>query len=158
MTSNLQREIKQTKPFQSSGHAAAVALLRTADVVRRHVGEVVAPHGVTLSQYNVLRILRGAEPGGLSINDVAERLIERHPGITRMLDRLERHGWVRRERQADDRRMILCHLTASGRKLVNHLDDPVQKADDEVVAGLSDGDALELLRLLDNVREHLSQI
>ena len=156
MPSRLQQDIKQKRPFHSAGHETAISLLRTADLVRRHVGETLAPYDVTAAQYNVLRILRGAEPGGLCVNDIADRLIERNPGITRMIDRLVNHGWVRRERQEEDRRSVHCHLTPGGRRLVNRLDAPVAASDDDVVACLSNADTKRLLQLLERVREHLS--
>src|SRR5258706_12493191 len=82
-------ELKQTKPFPSKRQEAAVALLRTADVIRRLFGAVVEPKGITVQQYNVLRILRGAGEPGLPTLDIAERMIETTPGITRLIDRLE---------------------------------------------------------------------
>lgn len=155
MPTRLQDEIKQTRPFRSPGQEATLGLLRTADRVRRRLGTVVARHGITLSQYNVLRILRGAGPDGLCTSEVAGRLIEQTPGVTRMMDRLEARGWVERERQKGDRRMVRCRLTASGRGLVDQLDEPVNSADAAIVAGLSLAETGELIRLLDRVREPL---
>ena len=104
--SQLQREIRQGKPFRSRGQEVVVALLRTADLVRRAVSQAVETHDITLQQYNVLRILRGAGDKGLPTLEIADRMIEHAPGVTRLLDRLEAKGLVRRERCREDRRQI----------------------------------------------------
>src|SRR5919206_2934518 len=86
--SSILQELKQTRPFATKAQEATVALLRTADVVRRRLARVVEREGITLQQYNVLRILRGAGGEPMSALDVAERLIEEAPGVSRLLDRL----------------------------------------------------------------------
>lgn len=150
--SQLQREIRQGKPFRSRGQEVVVALLRTADLVRRAVSQAVETHDITLQQYNVLRILRGAGEKGLPTLEIADRMIEHAPGVTRLLDRLEAKGLVRRERCREDRRQVLCWLTPTGLELVERLDEPVDKADVEAVAQLTPEDQEKLLRLLDAVR------
>jgi len=150
--SQLQREIRQGKPFRSRGQEVVVALLRTADLVRRAVSQAVETHDITLQQYNVLRILRGAGQQGLPTLEIADRMIEHAPGVTRLLDRLEAKGLVRRERCREDRRQVLCWLTPPGLELVERLDEPVDKADVEAVAQLTPEDQEKLLRLLDSVR------
>jgi DNA-binding MarR family transcriptional regulator len=150
--SQLQREIRQGKPFRSRGQEVVVALLRTADLVRRAVSQAVETHDITLQQYNVLRILRGAGDKGLPTLEIAERMIEHAPGVTRLLDRLEAKGLVRRERCREDRRQVLCWLTPTGLELVTNLDEPVDRADVEAVAQLTPEDQEKLLRLLDAVR------
>src|SRR5215216_4972343 len=97
-TSPLQREIRQGKPFRSRGQEVVVALIRTSDLVRRAVGRVLEPYDITLQQYNVMRILRGAGERGLPTLEIAERMVEHAPGVTRLLDRLEAKGLVRRQR------------------------------------------------------------
>src|SRR5580765_1426361 len=101
-------EIPQTRPFASRAQEMTIALLRTADVIGRRLGQVVEPDGVTLQQYNVLRILRGARGEPLSALQIAERLIEQTPGVSRLLDRLVAKHLVRRDRAVADRRMIEC--------------------------------------------------
>jgi DNA-binding MarR family transcriptional regulator len=150
--SPLQREIRQGKPFRSRGQEVVVALLRTADLVRRAVGRAVETHDITLQQYNVLRILRGAGDQGLPTLEIAGRMIEQAPGVTRLLDRLEAKGLVRRERCRQDRRQVLCWLTPTGSELVERLDEPVDKADVEAVAMLSPEEQDRLLRMLDSIR------
>ena len=150
--SQLQREIRQGKPFRSRGQEVVVALLRTADLIRRTVGRVLEPHDITPQQYNVLRILRGAGEQGLPTLEIAERMIEQAPGVTRLLDRLEVKGLVRRQRCAQDRRQVLCWLTPGGLELVERLDEPVDSADAEAVAMLTPEEQEKLLRMLDAVR------
>jgi DNA-binding MarR family transcriptional regulator len=150
--SPLQREIRQAKPFRSRSQQVVVALLRTADLVRRGLGQVLEPYDITPQQYNVLRILRGAGERGLPTLEIGERMIEQAPGITRLLDRLEAKTLVRRERCPHDRRQVLCWLTSEGRELVQRLDGPIDAADAEAVAMLSPKDQDRLLRLLDAVR------
>src|SRR5204863_9342501 len=108
--SALQREIRQRKPFRSPTQEAVVGLLRSTDRVRRARAGVVEPRGITLQQYNVLRILRGARPRGLPTLEIAARMVEHAPGITRLLDRLEAKTLVRRQRPAGDRRQVVCRI------------------------------------------------
>jgi DNA-binding MarR family transcriptional regulator len=150
--SPLQKEIRQGKPFRSRGQEVVVSLLRTADLVRRVVGRVLEPYDITGQQYNVLRILRGAGEKGLPTLEIAERMIEHAPGVTRLLDRLEAKGLVRRERCPEDRRQVLCWLTVAGTELVERLDEPIDSADAEAVAMLGPEEQERLLRLLDAVR------
>lgn len=150
--SPLQKEIRQSKPFRSRGQEVVVALIRTADLVRRVVGRVLEPYDITVQQYNVLRILRGAGEQGLPTLEIGERMVEHAPGITRLLDRLEVKGLVRRQRCPEDRRQVLCWLTPAGAELVERLDEPVDTADAEAVAMLAPEEQERLLRLLDAVR------
>ncbi|HEX9727939.1 MAG TPA: MarR family transcriptional regulator [Gemmatimonadales bacterium] len=149
---NLQREIKQSRPFRSKAQEATLGLIRTTDVVRRRLAEVLAPAEVTPQQYNVLRILRGAEPEGLNTLAIAERMVERAPGITRMLDRLEKRGWVRRRRATDDRRCVGVRISASGLALLSGLDDVVNATDRHLASGLSEQELHTLIDLLDRIR------
>lgn len=148
----LQRELQQTRPFRSPSHEAVVGLLRTADLVRRLHAAVVEPHGITLQQFNVLRILRGAGEAGLPTLEVASRMIEASPGITRLLDRLEAKALISRERCPQDRRQHLCRLTAAGARLVGLLDEPIDRAGSAAMRGLSAAEQQRLVRLLDGTR------
>ncbi|HSJ15547.1 MAG TPA: MarR family transcriptional regulator [Longimicrobiales bacterium] len=120
--------------------------------MRRRLAGVVEPHGVTLQQYNVLRILRGAHPQPLPTLEIGERLIEQMPGITRLLDRLEEKGLVRRERSADDRRLVHGSITEAGLSLLEEMDGRVDQADEEAVSGLTAEQAQMLVALLECVR------
>jgi DNA-binding MarR family transcriptional regulator len=126
MSGKLLSEIKQTKPFTSESQEAFLLLLKTTDQLRRSLSRQMEGAGVTLQQYNVLRILRGAGTEGLPTLEIANRMIEETPGITRLIDRLEDRGWVERERSATDRRQVICRLSETGRALLAGLDDPIE--------------------------------
>jgi DNA-binding MarR family transcriptional regulator len=149
----LQQEIKQTKPFQSLQQEAALALLKTADLVRRHVTKVIGPHNLSLEQYNVLRILRGAGDAGMATLEVSSRMIEQTPAITRLLDKLETKKLVRRERCPEDRRQVLCRITNAGLHLLAGLDDQVESANQKVFTRLSAAEVKSLIAHLDRMRE-----
>lgn len=129
-----------------------MALLRTADVVRRYIARVLEPYGITPQQFNVLRILRGAGPEGIPTLSIGERMIEEAPGITRLLDRLEAKGMVRRQRCPEDRRQVLCHATPQALELLARIDGAMDQADDDALGRLSDEEKAQLVRLLDAVR------
>jgi DNA-binding MarR family transcriptional regulator len=148
----IREEIRQTKPFESPADEAVVTLLATADRVRTALSGVTEARSVTLQQYNVLRILRGAGPAGLPTLDVAGRMIERSPGITRLLDRLEARGLVRRERCPEDRRQVLCRGTERARRALADLDGPLAEAIRSSLAPLDAARTADLVRLLDAVR------
>ena len=150
--SGLQREIKQTRPFRSPAQEAKVAVLRTADVIRRRLGALVGGHGITFQQYNVLRILRGSHPTPLPTLEIGARMIESTPGITRLMDRLEQKGLVKRERCKEDRRMVHCSITPGGLELLAELDQPIADADDGSLRGLSEAEIRTLIDLLERVR------
>jgi DNA-binding MarR family transcriptional regulator len=149
----LQRAIRQARPFQSAGHEAIVAILHTADIIRRHLAEVLASEDITLQQFNVLRILRGGGDAGVATLDVADRMVEQAPGITRLLDRLEAKELVRRQRCPKDRRQHLCWITPRGRALLERLDEPMLRAAETCTAKLSRADQTRLIRLLDAIRD-----
>jgi DNA-binding MarR family transcriptional regulator len=152
----LQGEIQQTRPFASVAEEAALGLLRTSDVLRRFLAGVAEPHGITLQQYNVLRILRGAGPGGLPTLEIGARMIEQAPGITRLLGRLERKALVERHRCTMDARRVLCRITRAGLKLLQELDRPMRRASDAFFAPLRGDQARRLIRSLDDVRSPLT--
>jgi DNA-binding MarR family transcriptional regulator len=151
----IQRELKQNKPFSSPAHEASVALLRTADLVRRVVAAIVESHGITTQQFNVLRILRGAGEKGLPTLEIAARMVEETPGITRLIDRLEAKKLVDRERCRTDRRQVLCTITGDGLQLLESLDRPVRNAEKKALSALSEPQLVRLLSLLDLARNGL---
>jgi DNA-binding MarR family transcriptional regulator len=150
-TSRLQQEIGQQRPFASVMQEASLALFRTTDVIRRRITATLEGHDVTLPQYNVLRILRGAG-APLPTLAIAERMIEHAPGITRMLDRMEAKGWVARAVPEHDRRCVNISLTPAGRALLDALDPVVNRADESVLGQLTPEQAATLVTLLDAIR------
>jgi DNA-binding MarR family transcriptional regulator len=140
------------RPLQSAAQEAVVGLLRTADLVRRRIAAVVEPAGITVQQFNVLRILRGGGAGGVPTLDVADRMIEQTPGITRLLDRLEAKGLVRRERCREDRRQHLCRITREGLDVLKRLDGPVLRAGEATMCGLARRERIAFIRMLEAIR------
>jgi MarR family transcriptional regulator, organic hydroperoxide resistance regulator len=102
-------------------------VLKTADALEQQAEELVRTAGLTAAQYNVLRILRGAEPAGLPCRGIGDRMISHDPDITRLLDRMEKCGLITRERQTKDRRVVMARITAQGRALLKRLDRPVRE-------------------------------
>ncbi|MDB4949915.1 MAG: MarR family transcriptional regulator [Gemmatimonadetes bacterium] len=145
-------EIRQAQPFSTPAQEATVALMRTADVVRRRIAATMEPFGITTQQYNVLRILRGAGEGGLPTLEIAQRMIEEAPGITRLLDRIEKKGWVKRRRCAEDRRQVLVSITPEGLALLAAMDEAVLAADNGALGSISDADLRVLMRVMDRIR------
>ena len=145
-------DIQQKRPFARRSEEATVDLLLTADVVRRYGESLVASSGVTLQQYNVLRILRGSRPDGLPTLEIAARMIEQAPGITRLLDRLERKGLISRQRGPGDRRQVFCFITDKGLARVNALTAAMRKTRQPMNL-LSQRDLDRLIHLLDAVRQ-----
>lgn len=148
----LRDELKQTRPFQSASHEAVLSILRTAAVLQRQVSLVVEANGITIQQYNVLRILRGAGDEGLPTLAIRDRMIEEAAGITRLLDKLEASGHVRRERSTPDRRQVVCQITGSGLALLERLDRPVDEVNRAALAMLNEEEQRNLVGLLGAVR------
>ena len=142
---------KGNKDGAAAGHPSGsleeqtfVALLRTADQLQWRAAEMFKPHGLSPTQYNALRILRGAGPEGLACSEVGERMINRDPDITRLLDRLQGRGLIRRSREQKDRRVIKARITAAGLDLLKSLNREVTEFHRQLLGHLGD-DRLELL-------------
>jgi DNA-binding MarR family transcriptional regulator len=138
--------IKQTLPFA----------YQIVEMLRRLDARLMAPAGITPQQYNVLRILRGAR-GPLLTYEVAKRLLEQTPGITRLLDRIEERGWIRRARSNEDRRQVLVEITQSGLALLSELDTTVDASDAAQFSSLDDEQLTQLIRILELLRADLSE-
>ena len=155
--SALQSEIVQRKPFRSPAEETALGVVRTASLMRRAMTKAVSPFGITQPQYNVLRILRGAGTGGLPTLVVRDRLVDEAPGITRLVNKLERAGFLRRERSTPDRRQVICYITKEGLALLKKADPLIEAAADSGPLGLSTAQQRSLIHLLDIVRRTLSE-
>ena len=149
---SLREEIRQNKPFESPAQEAILALSRTADVLQRRFAQLVEPHGISLQQYNVLRILRGAGEEGMPTLEIADRMIQKTPGITRLLDKLEAKRLVRRKRCPEDRRQVLCWITDSGLHLLADMDRPLVDSGTQVMDCLSASEVRTVITLLERVR------
>jgi DNA-binding MarR family transcriptional regulator len=150
--SAVQEEIQQRRPFSSAAEEGVVALVRTADLLRRALTQVVEPHGIALQQYNVLRILRGAGTEGLPTLEIATRMIEHAPGVTRLLDRLQAKALVRRERSTEDRRQIRCWITPEGLSLLDRLEDAMKAGARSFMAPLAASELTSFVALMDLLR------
>ena len=139
---------------QSTEGEIFVNLQRTADVLAQQVEQLFKAHGLTGPQYNVLRILRGAEPEGLACRAISERMITHDPDMTRLLDRLESRGLIQRERQSDDRRVIKTRITAAGLDLLKTLDLPIRELHKKQFRHVSAARLKTLAELLKEVRVH----
>lgn len=151
--SQILEELRQTRPLRSVQEEALLGLLKTADRLRRLAGGVVEPFGISNQQYNVLRILRGTGEEGLPTLEIADRLIEQAPGITRLLDRLEKKKLIRRRRCSEDRRQVLCWITPAGMELLARLDKPAEKFGRQALNMLSEKELRALVGILDRVRK-----
>ena len=148
----IQLEIAQRRPFHSVKAEIAVSILRTAALIERHFAQVVARTGLTIQQYNVLRILRGAGREGLPTLVIRDRMIHAAPGITRLLDKLEKAGVSRRELTSSDRRQVFCYITDKGLAILEELEEEMRAADEAAVGDISEAEQKQLLRLLEIVR------
>jgi DNA-binding MarR family transcriptional regulator len=153
MAGKLRKEIKQKKPFESLRAELFLNLQRTADALMRGVAEALKPSNISPTQYNVLRILRGAGEEGLACREISERMVTRDPDITRLLDRLEANGLVRRTREQLDRRVIKTKITEKGLSLLNELDSSIDLMLENQLGHMQDRSLRELIELLELARE-----
>ena len=149
---DLKTEIRQAKAFPTIHEEAFLNLERTAMMLGDAFEQMLKPHGITGTQYNVLRILRGAGAPGLCRNEIRDRLITRMPDVTRLLDRMENAGLITRERSTEDRRQVSTELTREGRKLVDSLDAAVTAEHKARLEHLSATQLRTLIDLLTQIR------
>src|SRR6266446_4097630 len=155
-TPKLQHELKKKRPFESPQEEALLSIMRTSDRLQIRSARLLREHGLTPSQYNILRILRG-EGKSLPILEIASRTVAVVPGITGLIDRLEQAGFVNRVRCEKDRRVIYVALADRGTTILATLDEPVVALHHKLLGHLSQGELKELIRLLEKVREPLAR-
>ncbi|HEX7940476.1 MAG TPA: MarR family transcriptional regulator, partial [Gemmatimonadaceae bacterium] len=136
MSPTLQQDLKQKKPFRSLQQEAYLSVVRTSTSLMDAMEDLVKARGISATQYNVLRILRGSGAEGLCRNELRDRMLTRMPDMTRLLDRMEDAGLVVRAREGDDRRMVMTRITEKGRRLLDELDAPVMALHRKQMAGL----------------------
>lgn len=149
----LLEELNQKKPFATPEDEVFVGVIKTAEVFLRKETELLKPYELTSPQYNVLRILRGAGTDGLICREIGERMIARDPDVTKLLDRLEARGFVTRERQQKDRRVIVVRITDEALKVLAELDRPVLEMTSGLLRHLGERRLKTLNSLLDAARE-----
>ena len=152
MGNRLRTEHRQRRPFASLEQETVLALRRTGAVLEHAFAETLRPHGITPTQFNVLRILRGAGPGGLCRNDLRDRLIAPVPDATRLLDRMVDLGLVSRDRDGQDRRYVTARITEQGLAVLASLDQPIEQLHRDLMGHLEPADMRALIGLLDQVR------
>src|SRR5580692_3288539 len=154
--SSLATALKQTRPFVSLEQEVYLSILRTASELSRSVDQFFRPFDITPSQYNVLRILRGAGTDGLCRNEISERMVTATPDMSRLLDRMEKAGWVTRERAEEDRRQVSTHITKSGMELLARLEKPTGDFVTRLFAGAAASDLKTVLKVNDQMKTKLS--
>jgi DNA-binding MarR family transcriptional regulator len=153
MTGKLQAAIRQRRPFPSLEAEAFLNLQRSADALMRGLAALLKSADLSPAQYNILRILRGAGPEGLSCGEVGERMVTRDPDITRLLDRMERRGLLTKTRERGDRRVVCARISAGGLKLVNQLDQPIAELHRRQLAHLGERRLRTFINLLEETRQ-----
>ncbi len=146
---------KARKPSSTLEQEAYLSLLRTADALARGAEEVIKPFGLSGTQYNILRILRGAGAQGLCCHEAAERMLTHVPDITRLLDRLERRGLIVRARASSDRRIITAQITPVGLRILAKLDKPIEECHRRQFGHLGPRRLAQLIELLNSARSRL---
>lgn len=150
---SLNKEIQQQKPFSSVAEEALLNLMRTADCVERAMQRATRQWGITSTQYNVLRILRGAQPQGLTCSAIGERMITAEPDITRLLARLKTLKLVRQQRDKHDRRVLWTQICDSGLTLLANMDSTIQEFPKNMFGLLTPTELAEFVRLLELARK-----
>jgi DNA-binding MarR family transcriptional regulator len=149
----LKHEIAQQSPFSSPEEEALLNLMRTADCIQRAFQRMSRPWGVTSTQYNVLRILRGSHPQGLTCSAIGERMITAEPDITRLLARLKAMKLVRQHRDRRDRRVVWTQISEPGLDLLRQMDPAIEKEPGNLLGHLSEQEVAEFIRLLELARK-----
>ncbi|QGQ22538.1 MarR family transcriptional regulator [Gimesia benthica] len=152
--SNLQEELKKKQPFDSLEQAAILNILRTSDIFHNQFGKLFREFGLTPSQYNVLRILRG-EGKPMPSLEIAGRMVQVVPAITGLLDRLQAQDLVKRKRCTEDRRVVYIEITPKALKLLKQIDEPDLELHRKLIGHLSKNELNELSRLLEKARTSL---
>ena len=153
MSSKLHEELKQRKPFASPEEEAYLNIWRTAETLSWAVSETLKPAELTPTQYNVLRILRGAGEEGATCGQISERMVTKDSDITRLLERLDARGLITRGREGQDRRYIIVRITSEGLRLLAGLDGPIAECHKRQMGHLGKERLASLGKLLGEVRE-----
>jgi DNA-binding MarR family transcriptional regulator len=149
---SLAEELHQRRPFASVQEEALLSVFVTQDLLHRNIKKMLRPYGISLAQYNVLRILRGAGDEGLPLMTIARRMIVRYPNVTRLTDRLETNGWIRRVRCTHDRRIVRGFVTEKGLALLATINGEIDHLVIHLMRGVQDDRLRELITVLEQVR------
>lgn len=151
---SLKHEIAQERPFSSTEEEAFLNLMRTSDCLHRAFQRKIRPWGITSTQYNVLRILRGAQPQGLTCSAIGDRMITADPDITRLLARMKTLKLIRQQRDKQDRRVVWTQISPTGLDLLSRMDAEITQIPRDLLGHLNPADLKELIRLLEESRKN----
>lgn len=154
MSGKLRAELRQSKPFGSLEEECYLTLVRTTDALARKEVEALKAWQLTPTQYNALRILRGAGEQGATCGEIGERMLTQDPDVTRLIDRLEPRGLIQRARSDEDRRIVRTRITKAGLDLLQQLDEPSRNWSRAQLGHLTRKELRELIALLDRARAH----
>ena len=149
----LAKEIRQTKPFASREEEAMLNLARTCESLNQRLVGFLKTYGLTATQYNMLRILRGAGSDGVTCSQATERMLSPDPDITRLLDRMEERKLIRRERSREDRRVVVTWISPEGLELVNRIDQPLAAFHKRNMSHVGQRRLEELIDILESLRD-----
>ena len=152
MSNRLRAEIKQSKPFPRRSAEALLSVIRTAAVLEHEMGDVLKPHGITVTQYNVLRILRGAGAGGLCGREIGERMVSSVPDVSRLLDRMEEMELIERTRDEHDRRHVTARVTSRGLDVVAQATPDLEAVERLRFGPIDEGRLDTVIGVLEDVR------
>lgn len=145
-------ELIKQQEFSSAGHESLLNVIVTSSWVMGELAAAMAPYGITPSQYNVLRILQGSHPDHLTCSDIGERLLDRTPDVTRLLNRLQRSHLISRERSNEDRRVVKVGITPEGTALLRSMEGDMEAVMERLTQHLSEGEHQQLSRCLERLR------
>jgi DNA-binding MarR family transcriptional regulator len=157
MARDLQSDLKMSKPFASLAHEAHLNVARYAAELEHSFEELLKPHGITNTQFNVLRILRGAGAAGLCRNEIGERMVRRVPDVTRLLDRLEEARLITRERVGTDRRYVTTRITPAGVAVLDKLEGQVNAFHERLLKHVPPARLRTFVELIGELREGLDR-
>jgi DNA-binding MarR family transcriptional regulator len=153
VSGKLAAELKQTKPFASAEEEALLNLDRTHEFVQQRMAGFFKQFQLTPTQYNILRILRGAGKPGITCSQASERMVTSDPDITRLLDRLEARQLIERERSREDRRVVIGRITSDGLALLKTIDKPLAAHTRQLMGHIEERDLDRFIGILESIRE-----
>ena len=151
---SLKHEIAQERPFLSTEEEAFLNIMRTSDCLHRAFQRKIRPWSITSTQYNVLRILRGAQPHGLTCSAIGDRMITAEPDITRLLARLKTLKLIRQQRDKQDRRVVWTQISSTGLELLSRMDGDISQIPKDLLGHLNEDNLQQLIRLLEEARKN----
>lgn len=157
MQRSLQHQLKKKTSFELPQEEVNLNIQRTFGILMGPFNKLLKGHKLSSPLYNILRILRGAGRDGLPCSGIGDQMVTRVPDVTRLVDRLERAGLAQRNRSTEDRRVVTITITASGKKLVDKLDEPILDLHRKTLGHLTKKEMAELNRLLVKAREQLDE-